>query len=229
MNDPRKDIGILIADPHRVHGARLRRILKAEPGYRVLGEARDGKQALEMARRLKPLILLLDVGIPRLSGSEILDRLKTLATPVHTLILTAALDRKQMVAALYWGARGILSTHAADKTVLESIRSVAADKYWVCCESVADRAQAILRVKPTPDEGKSRRDLDLTRPEKEIIALVEDGYTDKEIAQELTFSRSAVANHLTGIFEKLGVANRLELVLFSIDHRLAQTSGVKAT
>ena len=77
-------------------------------------------------------------------------------------------------------------------------------------------------IKPNPDEVTCPHDFSLTRLETEIIALVEDGYTDKEIAKELTLSRQAVENHLIGIFEKLGVVNRLELVLFSIDHHLSE-------
>ena len=84
-------------------------------------------------------------------------------------------------------------------------------------------------IKPNPDEVTCPHDFSLTRLETEIIALVEDGYTDKEIAKELTLSRQAVENHLIGIFEKLGVANRLELVLFSIDHHLSQIPPAQAS
>jgi len=222
MNAARKDIGILIADHHRVFRARLRRVLKAQPDFCVLGEARDGEQALHMARRLKPEILLLDFGIPYMSGPEVLCGLRTLANWVQTVILSATLGRKQIVAALYWGARGILSKDAAAKTLLEGLRSVLAGKYWVCCESVPDRAQAILRFRPPPDEGERRQGFSLTRLDRKIIALVEVGYTAKEIAQELTFTRPAVEHLLNCIFEKLGVTNRLELVLFSIDHHLTE-------
>jgi DNA-binding NarL/FixJ family response regulator len=83
-------------------------------------------------------------------------------------------------------------------------------------------------IKPNPGEVTRPHDVSLTQLETEIIALVEDGYTDKEIAKELTLSRQAVENHLIGIFEKLGVANRLELVLFSIDLHLTEMPPAKA-
>ena len=84
-------------------------------------------------------------------------------------------------------------------------------------------------IKPNPDEVTSRQDFSLTRLETEIIALVEDGYTDKEIAKELTVSRPAVEKQLVGILEKLGVANRLELVLFSIAHHLIEIPPTSAS
>jgi DNA-binding NarL/FixJ family response regulator len=229
MSNARKEIGILIADNHPVFRAALRRVLKAQRGFRVLGEAVDGEQALEMARRLKPQILLLDIRIPRLFSPEVLRGLKALATPVHTLILTSALERKRAVAALQLGACGILLKQTAGKMLPKGIRSVMAGQYWVCRESVPNLAQAIDEFKPGPNAVASRQDFSLSRRETEIITLVEGGYTDKDIATELALNQQAVENHLTDIFEKLGVTNRLELVLFSMDHHLTQSPPARTS
>ena len=223
MNDARSDIGILIADSHPDFRAGLRRVLESQPGISVLGEAVDGRQALAMARRLLPKILLLDIRIPRLPGLEVLRGLQTLPTPVHTLILTATLPKKQIVAAFQLGARGFLLKRAAAGMLLEGIRSVVAGQYWLSCQSVPDLAQATLEFKPAPGAAASRLDFSLTRAETEFIAFVEAGYTNKDIAKKLALNRPAVENRLGRIYEKLGVANRLELVLFSIDHHLTAT------
>lgn len=100
MKKQRKEIGILIADDHPMFRDGLRKVLEAEPGFRVLGEAADGEQTLELARRLKPKVLLLDIRMPKLSGLEVLRELQTARIPVRTLVLTATLERDQIVEAL---------------------------------------------------------------------------------------------------------------------------------
>lgn len=223
MNSPRKEIGILIAEDHPIFRVGLRRVLEAQRGFCVVGEAVDGEQALELARQLKPKVLLLDIRMPRLSGLEVLRKLKSLGTPICTLVLTVGLEREQMVEALQQGARGILLKHAAAGMLMEGIRSVLAGQYWVCGESVPDLAQAIREFRPCPDTIEGRPKFCLTRRETEIIALVEAGYTNKDIAKKLVLGEQDVKDHLINIFDKLGVSNRLELVLFSIDHHLTES------
>lgn len=220
MNNQHENIGILIADDHPIFREGLRKVLEAQPGFSVLGEAVDGEQTLKLARQLKPMVLLLDVRMPNLSGLEVLRELKTLAIPIRTLILTAALEKDQIVEALQLGARGIILKQAPTEVLFQGIRSVAAGQFWLCSESVPDLVQAILEIKPRPDTGASRPKFCLTRHETEIIALIEGGYTNKDIAKKFGVSEHTVKHHLTTIFDKLGVSNRLELVLFSIDHHL---------
>jgi DNA-binding NarL/FixJ family response regulator len=221
MNKQREEIGILIADDHPIFREGLRRVLEAQPGYRVLGEAADGEQTLKLARQLRAKILLLDIRMPKLSGLEVLRGLKALALPMRTLVLTAALEEDQIVEALQLGARGIILKQAATDVLFESIRCVSAGQYWVCHESVSDLSQALLEFKPCPGATPSRPKFGLTHCETEVIALIVAGYTNKDIAKKFAISEHTVKHHLTAIFDKLGVSNRLELVLFSIDHHLA--------
>jgi len=227
MNNQPKDIGILIADDHPIFREGLRRVLETEAGFQVLGEAVDGEQTLKLARQLKPMVLLLDIRMPHLSGLEVLRELKTSGIPVRTLVLTAALEKGEVVEALQLGARGIVLKHAPSDVLFQGIRSVAAGQFWLCSESVPDLAQAILETKPCPGSMASRPKFCLTRHETEIIAFIEGGYTNKEIAKKFGVSEHTVKHHLTAIFDKLGVSNRLELVLFSIDHHL--TDGLQAS
>ena len=220
MNNPREEIGILIADDHPIFRQGLRVVLDAQPGFRVLGEAADGEQTLALASQLKPKVLLLDIRMPHLSGIEVLRHLKTLAIPTHTLLLTASLDGDQIMEALHLGARGIILKDAAADVLVEGIRRVVAGHYWFCRESVPDLVRAILESKPGPRDSGGRPKFCLTRRETEIIALIEGGYTNKEIARKLAVSEHLVKHHLINVFDKLGVANRFELVLFSLDHHL---------
>jgi len=223
MNDQPEEIGILIADHHPKFREGLRKVLEAQPGLRVVGEAADGERTLKLARQLKPRILLLDIRLPRLSGLEILRQLKTLANPVHTLVLAAAPKRNQIVEALQLGARGMLLKRAPARVLLEGIRSVAAGQYWFRHESVPDFVQAVLERKHCPEAVASQPDFCLNRRETEVIALIEGGYTNKEMAKKLAISEPAVKHHLTNIFDKLRVSNRLELILFSIHHHLTDS------
>jgi DNA-binding NarL/FixJ family response regulator len=227
MNNLREEIGILIADDHPIFRQGLRVALEAQPGFRVLGEAADGEQTLALASQLKPKVLLLDIRMPHLSGIEVLRHLKTLAIPTHTLLLTATLDKEQIIEALHLGARGIVLKDAAAEVLFEGIRRVVAGHYWFCRESVPDLVQAIFELKPNPQDSGRRPKFCLTRRETEVIALIEGGYTNKDIAKKLALSEQVVKHHLVNIFDKLGVSNRFELVLFSIDHHLTDDSRTR--
>jgi DNA-binding NarL/FixJ family response regulator len=224
MNKQREEADILIADDHPMFCEGLRRVLEAAPGFRVVGEAADGEQTLKLARQLKPKVLLLDIRIPKLSGLEVLRELEALGLRIRTLILTAALEKDQIAEALQLGARGIILKQSATDVLCESIRCVLAGQYWVCHESVSDLVQALREFKPRPDAGAGRRKFGLTRRETEVIALIVGGYTNKDIAKKFAISAHTVKHHVTSIFDKLGVSNRLELVLFSIDHHLTDSN-----
>jgi two-component system nitrate/nitrite response regulator NarL len=118
------------------------------------------------------------------------------------------------------GAHGIVMKHAATDLLIKSIRSVMAGQYWVGHESVSDMVDVLRRVTPQPSGSKARPDFGLTPREREVVGLIVAGYTNKDLAQKLSISEQTVKHHLTNIFDKLGVSNRLELVLFAIDHQL---------
>jgi len=224
MRNLREEIAVLIADDHPIFREGLRKVLESRPGFSVVGEAADGKQALALARQLKPQVLLLDIRMPQLSGMEVLRELKALEIPVHTLVLTVNLEREQIIEALQLGAQGVVLKHTAAEVLFEGVRRVLAGQYWVCCESSPDLSQAILKLEP-PAAIPSRSTFGLTRRETEVVALIEGGYTDKGIAKKLALGEQTVRQYLVSIYEKLGVSNRLELVLFSVHHHLTETLG----
>jgi two-component system, NarL family, nitrate/nitrite response regulator NarL len=224
MNNPRDKIAILIADDHPFFRAGLRRVLEAQPGFCVLGEAAGGEQALELTRRLKPRILLLGIGMPIVSGLGVLRGLKVKSVAVRTLILTAAVENRQITEALRLGARGIILKDAPVTLLLKAIRSVLAGDYWIWRDSIADLAQANLELKAGLQIPAYRSKFGLIEREREVIAMIVGGYSNKAIALKIGISEHAVKRHLTSIFDKLGVYNRFELALFSIDHRLVHNS-----
>jgi two-component system nitrate/nitrite response regulator NarL len=220
--ESRTRIRILIADDHPILRDGLRRLLESEPDFEVVGAAADGEEAVELALALRPDILLLDLAMPRLPGLEALRELAGATTAVRTILLTAAIEKEQIVKALQLGARGVVTKESATELLFKSIRTVMAGEYWVGREAVADLVQTLHELAaPAPSGSRARQDsFGLTSRELEIVSAIVAGLSNKEIAQKLSLSEQTVKHHLTSIFDKVGVGNRLELALFAIHHRL---------
>lgn len=220
MDKSQKNIRIVIADDHPIFRDGLRKLLEAESGLKVVGEASDGAEAVAMARQLTPDILLLDLAMPRLPGIEALRELVSTPTPVRTILLTAAIERAQIVEALQLGARGVVLKESATQMLLRGIRTVMAGQYWVGRESVSDLVATLRDLMPSGAEQARQKSFGLTPRELEVVSAIVAGYTNKDIAQKFTISEQTVKHHLTNIFDKLGVSTRLELALFAVNHHL---------
>ncbi len=214
---------ILIADDHTIFRDGLRRLLESEPEFQVTGEAGDGVEALQLAHQLKPDILLLDLAMPRMPGLETLRELSSQGSPVRTILLTAAIEKRQIIEALQMGARGVIMKDAATTLLMKGIRTVMNGQFWVGREAVADMV-TYLREKAAQQPPPPAKAYGLTKRELEILSTIVSGLSNKEIAQKFTLSEDTVKHHLTNIFDKVGVSSRLELALFAINHRLVEPS-----
>jgi two-component system nitrate/nitrite response regulator NarL len=214
-----KPISIVIADDHPILRHGLRQLLEAEKDFVVVGEAASGQEALEGARRLSPDLLLLDVMMP---GPPCMDVIRALAQDspaTRTIVLTANIESDDLVQALQLGARGVVMKEAATEVLLKAIRVVVAGQYWIGPEGVGDLVES-LRARSRQPSG---RPFGLTTRELEIVRSVTRGWTNKEIAHNLTLSEETVKHHLTKIFSKLNVSNRLELSLFALSQQIVET------
>jgi len=222
-------VHILIADDHALFRQGLRRLLEEERGFRVVGEAADGMEALNCIQELKPDVLLLDLSMPRRSGLEILRELETLAHRVLTIVLTANIEKSQIVEAVQLGARGIVLKEFTADVLMESIRTVIAGHYWIGREKVIDIVRVLRGLESARMAEKSQNRYGLTTRELEIVTRIADGGTNLEIATELALSERTIKHHLTSIFDKVGVSTRLELALFAVFHNLVENGGLGAS
>ncbi|HTV64420.1 MAG TPA: response regulator transcription factor [Bryocella sp.] len=221
MDKPESSVRIVIADDHTIFRDGLRRLLEAEPELEVVAEAADGTEAVKHTRELNPDCLLLDLAMPRMPGMEVLRDLSTDGDQLHTkiIVLTAAVERMEIVQALQLGARGVVMKEAATQLLMKAIRTVMSGQYWIGREAVGDIVE-FLRTNPSGE--KPSRNYGLTKREMDILTTIVAGLSNKEIARRFSLSEDTVKHHLTNIFDKVGVASRLELALFAINNRLAE-------
>lgn len=212
-------IRVLIADDHPVVRVGLRNMLQADPQMQVVGEARDGVEALNQVRTLQPDILLLDLAMPKMPGMDALRELTTDTTNTRTIVLTGLIDKRQILEALQLGARGVVLKDVALEHLSACIRAVMQGQYWLDGRPVQNLVQ-VLRDLAAQTAPPPRRTFGLTARELEVVTLITEGCTNKDIAKTFTISEETVKRHLTNIFNKLGVGNRLELALFALNHHL---------
>ena len=212
-------VRVLIADDHPVVRVGLRNMLQADPLIHVVGEARDGVEALDLARSLHPDILLLDLAMPNVAGMEALREMTSGGLNTRTIVLTGLIDNRQILEALQLGARAVVLKDAVVEHLSQCIHAVMQGQYWLEGRPVQNLVQVLrdLTVQTTPPPRKT---FGLTARELEVVTLITEGCTNKDIARQFGISEETVKRHLTNIFNKLGVGNRLELALFALNHNL---------
>jgi two-component system, NarL family, nitrate/nitrite response regulator NarL len=215
-----QEIRILIADDHSIFRDGVRKLLEAEGGFTVVGEATTGVEALELVSELRPDILLLDISMPRLTGLEVLRRLSKQPAPMRTILLTASVEKSEIIEALLLGAHGVVPKQSASRMLFKSIRTVMAGEFWVSRDMVSDLVETLRG--PSNSGLAGAKTMGLTRRELEVIAAVVEGQVNKDIAQTFHISEYTVKHHLTRIFDKLGVSNRVELAMFAVNHELVK-------
>lgn len=216
-------IRIVIADDHAIIRDGLTRLLESETGFRVVGTAGDGREAIQVTTVLRPDVLLLDLAMPRTPGLAVLQVLTNESSSARTIVLTAGVEKTELVTAVQLGARGVVLKESAATVLFDSIRCVMRDQYWLGRDTVADLIDALRRASAAPLPASTNR-FRLTPRELQVVAAAAAGESNKEISQRLSISEATVKHHLSNIFDKLGVFSRVELALFAVNHGLTPDS-----
>jgi len=142
----------------------------------------------------------------------------------RTIVLAANIEKAQVAQAIQLGARGVVLKESATELLLQCIREVIAGRYWVGHEVVSDLVEVLRELLPSSEGEQRRNSFRLTAREMEMITAIVGGYTNRDIAQKFSLSEQTVKHHLTNIFDKLGVSNRLDLALFAVNHNLVSNA-----
>ena len=199
MDSDAKRITIVIADDHPIFRDGLRKLLDAEGSFDLVGEASDGVEAVDLVRRLRPDVLLLDLAMPRLAGLDALAEVVQGGVPVRPIILAAAVGRPEIIKALQLGARGIVLKAAATQLLYKCIHAVVAGEMWVGRESVSDLVEALQDLDAAPGTATKMSMANLTQREREIVSAIASGASNRDVAQALSVSEQTIKNHLSRI------------------------------
>ena len=211
---------ILLTGSQTIFRTGLRRLLAREPDLKIVGEAAGADAAATLAAELQPHVVLVDLSIPAAEANELLLRLAGSCAQTRAIVLASAADRPLIAESLRLGSRGAVMKNSAADVLVTCIRGVMEGMYWAGDHPVEDYETALKELPAPPEEVSPAKKFGLTRREIEIVSAVVSNYSNRQIAKKLSISEDTVKHHLTHLFDKLGVYNRLELALFAIHHGL---------
>jgi DNA-binding NarL/FixJ family response regulator len=199
----RKSIRILVADDHLVYRIGIRSLICTEPGFEVVGEASDGAAAIELYRKLRPDVLLLDLRMPQKGGIEVVRSVRKEFSDARILIVTSYQTEEEIFQVLQAGALGYILKDMGREMLIGAIQAVNAGKRWVSSAIESQFSDRMVRQQ-------------LTAREMEVLRLLARGLTNREIANVLSISASTAKNHVNSLLTKLEVADRTEAVSFCL-------------
>jgi DNA-binding NarL/FixJ family response regulator len=215
-------VKVLIADDDPIVRHAVRSVLDVAGGFSVIGEAEDGKVATELVAKIGPDVLLLDLLMPNLPGLEALRAIMSAGVEVRIVLLCSAISTKQVLEALQLGARGVV-LKAKVAELIPALDAVMKGRYWIEGQDVSNVVQVVQQLTETVRQQASPTNrFSLTARELEIIGLITQGCMNRDIANSLSITEETVKRHLTNIFNKVGMSNRLELALFAMEHGLVR-------
>ena len=207
-------VRILLADDHTLVREGLRKIIEGHPGWEVISEAADGRQAVRQALDLKPDLVVLDLAMPNLSGIDAIQQIVRRLPSVRVLVLSMHADEVYVTRALKAGAHGYLLKDSAGNDLLRAVTALTQKKSYF--SPAVSRIMLDDYVRQNAERGITDRYDTLSEREREVFQLIAEGKANKEIAEILRLSPSTVETHRARIMEKLDVHSAVEIVLYAV-------------
>jgi DNA-binding NarL/FixJ family response regulator len=227
---------VLLADDDAPFRGSLRQLLEAPPsviaevyradigaGFEVVGEAATGQEAIRLAHAIASDVMLLDIRMPLMSGLDAVRYLSTDPRASRTMLLAGAIERDELIEAIRLGVRGLVTKAAMPEVLFEALRWVLEGRCWLDYSLLTDfieTARPLIHSSQTGGAGGW-----LTRREREVLGFVVAGYANKEIARASAVTEDSVKHHLTRMFDKFGVSNRVELAMLATERGLLDPAG----
>ncbi len=218
VSDEQERIRVMLVDDHEVVRRGLRGFLELQPDIEVVGEAGDGEIGSRMAVQLEPDVVLMDLLMPNMDGLTAIGRIKQANPGIEIIAVTSFIEEEKVTTALEAGASGYLLKDADAEEVAAAIRAAHAGEVHLDAAVARLLAQRMrTRREPEPVEP-------LTPREKEVLAQLGKGASNKEIAYELSITERTARTHVSNILGKLGLASRTQAALWAVEHRLTEPS-----
>lgn len=207
-------IHVLLADDHDVVREGLKTVVKNQSGFSVVAEARDGEEAVREARRVKPDLVVMDVRMPKMNGIEACREIRDTLPETNVLILTSFGDERAVMASILAGANGFLLKDAGAGELIAAMRTVGAGGKILDNSGAASVIEQIRKGNIVTDEDRLAQSLN--ERELQVLELIADGMTNREIGAQLYLSEKTVKHHVSDILAKLGLTRRVEAAAFAI-------------
>jgi DNA-binding NarL/FixJ family response regulator len=211
-------ISVLVADDHSIVREGIRRLIEGEPNIKLCGEAEDGRELLELVERHRPDVVILDITMPRLSGLETLERVRSKHPEVKTILLSVHADPPMIQSAVALGADGYLLKNARASEILSAIHAVTRGGSYFSPPVAREIVAQVREPRAEKDQPFSL----LSVREREVLHWIAEGLSAKEIAADLSISTKTVEAHRTSLMRKLGVRKATELVRYAVRHGLIE-------
>ncbi|WP_416197638.1 MAG: Two component transcriptional regulator, LuxR family [Sporanaerobacter sp.] len=213
------NITVMIADDHVLLREGLKQILELEDDINVIGQAGDGEETVEKALECKPDVILLDINMPKSNGIDALRRLKDLGINSKIIMLTIHDDRGYLLETMKMGANGYVLKDSDADSLIKAIRDVKNGKTYIQ-PSVASILVEELNSEETDKSGDYKKVQSLTKREYEVLTLIAEGLNNREIADRLFISEKTVKNHVSNIFKKIDVSDKIQAAIFAYKNNI---------
>jgi DNA-binding NarL/FixJ family response regulator len=214
-------ISVVVADDHSLMRQGLKQIIELEDDMFVIGQAINGEEAIEIVKKLKPDIVLMDINMPIVNGLQAIQALKDANVPSKIIVLTIHEDREYLFKTLQMGAEGYVLKDAEAGILISAIRSVYNGQNYIQPNMTRELVKEFTRI-TKHEKAKISENL-LTAREIEVIELIAEGRLNKQIAKELFISEKTVKNHVSNIFKKLNVSDRTQAAIYALKYNIRKS------